>query len=118
MHTACRYLVMGLILAGALAGRAAAQEPVSLKTVKDPGPNQRDEPAAAFSIEKAVHFLDSAALNWQKQKNCFTCHTNYAYLYSRPLVSADAPALKEVRQFADNMVMKTWPAKVMRARRI
>jgi squalene-hopene/tetraprenyl-beta-curcumene cyclase len=80
--------------------------------VKDPGANKLDEPLAkAFSVERAAHFMDSAALNWQKQKNCFTCHTNYPYLYSRPLVPVEAPALKEVRQFAEDMVTKTWPAK-------
>src|SRR5262249_37446443 len=96
----------------ALVGGAAADDPVTLKTVKDPGPNKLDEPVAAeFSVDKAVHFLDTAALNWQKQKNCFSCHTNYAYLYARPLVPGEAPALKEARQFAEEMVTKKWPAK-------
>src|SRR5687768_12764491 len=72
MNTTYRWLMTGVILACVIAGRTTGQEPVSLKTVKDPGPNQRDEPAGAFSVEKAVHFMDSAALNWQKQKNCFT----------------------------------------------
>ncbi len=95
-----------------LAGPALADDPITLNTVKDPGPNTSEEPAAAeFSVDKAVHFMDSAALHWQAKKNCFSCHTNYSYLYARPLVPIETPALKEVRQFAEEMVTKKWPAK-------
>jgi squalene-hopene/tetraprenyl-beta-curcumene cyclase len=55
-----------------------------------------------------VRFLDAAALTWQKERKCFTCHTNYAQLYARPLVSADAPAAKEVRRFAEELIEKRW----------
>ncbi|MBX3440703.1 MAG: squalene--hopene cyclase, partial [Planctomycetaceae bacterium] len=80
---------------------AAAEDDVTLETVVDPGPNVPDEPqATAYSLDRAVHFLDSAALSWQKQRKCFTCHTNYAYLYARPLHSPDGPALQSVRDFA------------------
>ena len=72
-----------LILAWSLLASQFAQaaEPVTLESAVDPGANAPDEPlAAAFSEDSAVQFLDSAALNWQKQRECFTCHTNYAYL--------------------------------------
>jgi squalene-hopene/tetraprenyl-beta-curcumene cyclase len=86
-----------------------ADEPVTLKNVEDPAPNRREEPLAReFSLDRAVHFLDSASLAWQKRRQCFTCHTNYAYLYARPLVDADAPAHKEVRRFAEELVAKRW----------
>ncbi|MGD9854104.1 MAG: squalene--hopene cyclase [Planctomycetaceae bacterium] len=69
----------------------------------------RDEPLAeAYSLEKAVHFLDSAALTWQNQQKCFTCHTNYAYLYARPLVSPEAVAHQSVREFARKLVTERW----------
>lgn len=86
-----------------------AAEPVTIETVTAPQPNTADEALAAeFSLDKAVHFLDSASLNWQKERKCFTCHTNYAYLYARPLISADAPAHKTVRTFAEELVTERW----------
>lgn len=88
---------------------AIAAEQVTLSNVRDPGPNRRDEPLAQqFSMEKALGFLDSVALTWQKERKCFTCHTNYAHLYARPLVSADAPAAQEVRKFAEELIEKRW----------
>jgi hypothetical protein len=99
-------LFLGAWLAGA---SAAAEENVTLDNVSNPGPNQLDEPLAnEFSLDGAVRFLDSAALSWQKERQCFTCHTNYAYLYARPLVSSDAPAHAEVRRFAEELIEKRW----------
>jgi squalene-hopene/tetraprenyl-beta-curcumene cyclase len=90
-----------------LGGQAA--EPVTLENVVDPGPNRLDEPLAAeFSLDRAVQFLDSVALNWQNEHGCFTCHTNYAYLYARPTVSADAEAHRQVRAFAEQLVSQRW----------
>ena len=83
----------------------ATVEPVTLANVVPPGENQRDEPLAAeFSRERAARFLDSAALDWQKSRQCFTCHTNFAYLLARPSISTDAPAHAEVRDFAEKLV--------------
>ena len=82
---------------------------VSLATVTDPGPNNADESIRGeYSASKAVEFLDSASLHWQKQRKCFTCHTNFAYLYARPLVDADDGALREVRSFAEELVRERW----------
>ena len=104
-----RIRLMLVMFAAALCSPLGAAEPVTLKNVEPPAPNRKDEPLARqFSAEAALHFLDSAALQWQKQKKCFTCHTNYAYLYARPLVSADAPAHKEVRRFAEELVAERW----------
>jgi len=90
-------------------GRAA--EPVTLDNVVDPGPNSADEPLAAeFSLDRAVHFLDSAALTWQKEQKCFTCHTNFAYLYARPAASSGAAAHRQVREYAETLVRERWPA--------
>jgi len=95
-----------------LAGPGGAVEPVTLDNVVDPGANSAEEPLAEqYSLEKAVHFLDSASLQWQKQRKCFTCHTNYLYLYARPAVSADAPAHQAVRQFAEELVRERWEDK-------
>src|SRR5215469_4281208 len=95
-----------------LVGPTSADEAVTLANVSDPGANELDEPPAQdFSLERGVRFLDSAALTWQKERKCFTCHTNYAYLYARPLVSSDAPAHTAVRRFAEDLVEKRWPEK-------
>ena len=84
-------------------------ETVTAENVIDPGANKSDEPMAdAFSLEKAIHFLDSASLQWQKQQKCFTCHTNYAHLYARPKASASDPAAEEVRRFAEDLITKRW----------
>ena len=101
------------MLAAAVRGDdAVTPEAVTLETAVNPGPNRLDEPTAAgFSLDGAVRFLDLAALSWQKERNCFTCHTNYAYLYARPLVSSQAPAHAEVRRAAEELVEKRWPDK-------
>ena len=52
-------------------------------------------------MQQAVRFLDSAALTWQKQRNCFACHSNYAFLMARPAVSHDVPAHKQIRKAAE-----------------
>lgn len=109
------FLAIGLPLAMVAASRTiradepVTLDPVTLETVSDPGPNRLDEPLAeSFSMPEAAKFLDSAALTWQKQRKCFTCHTNYAYLYARPAISAKAPAHQEVRAFAEQLVMERW----------
>ena len=72
---------------------ARAEEPVTLANVVDPGPNRPDEPfAKQYSLPRALRFLDSAALSWQKKRDCMTCHTNYAYLLASSAVDSDRPA--------------------------
>jgi squalene-hopene/tetraprenyl-beta-curcumene cyclase len=89
-----------------------ADDPVTLKNVAAPAENSKDEPLAkSFSLDKALHFLDSAALHWQKKQACFSCHTNYAYLYARPLIDAKPEAHQEVRRFAEELVSERWKKK-------
>jgi squalene-hopene/tetraprenyl-beta-curcumene cyclase len=86
-----------------------AAEPVTLENFVEPEANAADEPLATkFSMEQAAHFLDSASLNWQQTWKCFTCHTNVSYLMARPLISGDAPALREVRRFAEEVIGVRW----------
>jgi len=102
--------VLLMLLGGSPSIRAA--DPITLDNVVDPGPNRANEPLAEeFSLDTAVRFLDSAALTWQKQRKCFTCHTNYAYLYARPMIAADAPAHRAVRTFAEQLVSQRWKEK-------
>ena len=103
-----RHLTLA-VLACCFSARLFAADPVTLDNVVDPGANNTDEPiAASWSAAKAVHFLDSAALSWQKKRKCFTCHTNYAFLYARPLVDADNDAHRQVRKFAEVLVTERW----------
>lgn len=101
-----------VVLAAWLPIVVSAADIVTLENVQEPAANRSDEPkAATFSLERAVHFLDSAALDWQKQRKCFTCHTNYAFLYARPAISADNDTHRTVRQYAEEMVRDRWPDK-------
>lgn len=78
--------------------------PYSLKNYKKPAPLKKDEPLAKqFSPQKAAQALDSASLEWVTKSKCFTCHTNVAYLYARPLISADDPAPREIRQALESL---------------
>lgn len=82
---------------------------VTLENVVSPGANSTDEPVAnELSLQKAAHFLDSAALTWQKDRKCFTCHTNFAYLYARPAIGVDNVAHGQVRAFAEELVQTRW----------
>ncbi len=57
-----------------------------------------DEPLRdTFSLDAAVAFLDHAALTWQSDRKCFACHSNYAFLETRPLVSWTTPVHDELR---------------------
>jgi len=105
-------LVGQLLILAMCAAQAFGADAVTLENVQDPGENRKDEPLAKeFSLDKAAGFLDAVALQWQKQRQCFTCHTNYAYLYARPSVSADVPAAKEVRRFAEELIQTRWVEK-------
>ena len=100
---------VSLVLFVLIAGSALAKEPGSPDGFPDPGPNRADEPiAASFSMKKAVAFLDHAAVDWQESHGCMTCHTNYAYLYARPLVDANSDSHKSVREFAEQLVDVRW----------
>src|SRR5579859_7160656 len=102
MRHAFHLLLVGL---ACTANSAFADEPVSLKNFKAPADNRKDEPlAGAFSLEKAAHFIDSAALHWTKSQGCFSCHSNLTYLYARPIVPGPAPAHADVRHALEELV--------------
>src|SRR5262245_39284203 len=111
MNRICRWL-SAIVLLIALGPSAFADEPVTSKTFQAPEENKKDEPLAKqFSLTKATNFLDCASLEWLKKRQCFSCHTNYAYMYARPLVSAQDPAHQEVRAALEELVTKRWPEK-------
>jgi squalene-hopene/tetraprenyl-beta-curcumene cyclase len=88
----------------ALLGVLQAQEPAPAKI-------RPDEPIAAFSMGRAVEFLDRASLRWEQSRKCMTCHTDYAYLWVMPEIDPGRPALKEVRAFAEALVTERWERK-------
>lgn len=106
-----RVSIFVLTLAISLPASYRADEP-SLDKYTPPAANTPEEPLAKkYSLEKAVSFLDHAALDWQKKRDCFACHTNYAYLYVRPMINAKVQAHAEIRQAAEDLVTKRWPEK-------
>jgi squalene-hopene/tetraprenyl-beta-curcumene cyclase len=74
--------------------------------VEKPSPNKPGEPLLkTWSKEKAASFLDGVAVNWTRERNCGTCHTNYPYLIARPLLSPvgrPGNEWREVRSFFEN----------------
>ncbi|MBY0514933.1 MAG: hypothetical protein K2P78_13590 [Gemmataceae bacterium] len=77
--------------------------------VPPPAPTKPDEPAAAaFSPAKAGEYLDGVGVNWTRERQCITCHTNLPYLLARPALPGDA-GWKEVRKFLEDDVAK-WQA--------
>jgi squalene-hopene/tetraprenyl-beta-curcumene cyclase len=105
-----RHLMIAIIAISFVVS-ARADEP-SLKKFTPPDNSRKDEPIAKeFSLAKAADFLDNAALDWTKNRGCFSCHTNLAYLYARPMISADAPAHADVRHALEDLVSKRWPDK-------
>jgi squalene-hopene/tetraprenyl-beta-curcumene cyclase len=83
-------------------GASPASEGITLDNIVSPGANRADEPLAdEFSMQQAVRFLDSASLTWQKQRKCFACHSNYAFLMARPAVSHEVTAHKQIREAAE-----------------
>ena len=76
------------------------------------GPNAADEPVAKeFSLEKARKFMDDASLQWQRERKCLTCHTNFSYLMTGATHAAKRPAYAEVRKFTEELVSDRWVAK-------
>jgi squalene-hopene/tetraprenyl-beta-curcumene cyclase len=66
-----------------------------------------DEPLRGeFSLSAAVAYLDQMALTWQRDRECFACHSNYAFLECRPLVSWKTPAHDELRAKLEELAAK------------
>jgi len=88
------------------AGISVAADPPQ---VPRPKPTRGDEPVAkAWSAAKAAAYLDGVGVNWTRDRQCVTCHTNMPYLFARPLLKGAPDAgWKEVRKFLEDDV-KSW----------
>src|SRR5262245_35659121 len=89
-----------LVLTTLLAAPAAPAD------IPQPAPTKPDEPMAKqFSAEKAAEYLDGVGVNWTRDNECITCHTNMPYMTARPLLKGDE-GWKEVRTFLEKDVEK------------
>ena len=102
-------ILIFIVFANALRAADFPDVDLTLENVPDPGANSADEPlASSFSMKSATRFLDTVALHWTKNRQCFACHTNFAYLMVRPEVNADNTAHRELRAALEDMVEKRW----------
>jgi squalene-hopene/tetraprenyl-beta-curcumene cyclase len=97
---------LGPVLAIAMVARSGSAPAQEAKPAARPAPNSASEPLVPVaSMARAAAFLDDVSLNWTRQHQCGTCHTNFPYLMARPaLKDADAPAMAEVRRFFEERV--------------
>jgi len=104
MHRFANRHLLSLLIVVMMAAFSVAQEPLTMENVAPLGANRPDEPfRGEFSMKAAVRFLDAAALNWQKDRKCFACHSDYALLCVRPTVSQKAPAHDELRSRLEHL---------------
>jgi squalene-hopene/tetraprenyl-beta-curcumene cyclase len=98
---ACTILLAAVLFAEA----ARSAEPITLDNVGPPAAIAADEPrATGFSLDQAARSLDTAALDWQKNRACTACHTMLPYLVARPALSGVLPQAPEVRQFFEEVI--------------
>lgn len=104
MRTFGRWMLVAVALVRLGEGRLSAEEPGAIESLVAPGPNRPDEPfIKQFSLSKAVQFLDSAALAWQKEQTCLACHSSYAFLLARPAIAHEVPAHTRIREEAEHL---------------
>jgi squalene-hopene/tetraprenyl-beta-curcumene cyclase len=93
-------LVLGLFSISGWNAAARADNPAPPPKSASRSP---DEPLAkTFSLDQAAAFLDSTSLAWTRERKCGTCHTNYPYLWARPVLKGKSAALQEVRKFFED----------------
>ena len=74
--------------------------PLAAADFPAPAATKADEPfAEQLSLAKAGEYLDAVGVNWTRDRDCITCHTNMPYLTARPLLKGDE--WKEVRTFLE-----------------
>ena len=73
-----------------------------------PKPTKSDEAIAkTWSAAKAGEYLDGVGVNWTRDRQCITCHTNMPHLMAGPVLPAKNVGWKEVRTFLEDDV-KSW----------
>lgn len=65
------------------------------------GANRSDEPLIGqFSLQRAMSFANASALQWERQRDCVTCHTNGLYLVAAGKVAPASVENRRAREFA------------------
>src|SRR5262245_34076611 len=68
-----RFLLVAIVIFFETPSQSA--EPITLDNVGAPAEISADEPRVdVFSLEQAARSLDTAALDWQKNRACTACH--------------------------------------------
>ena len=75
--------------------------PLSAADFPAPPVAKADEALAKeFSLAKAGAYLDAVGVNWTRDRDCITCHTNMPALTAAPLVKG-TEGWKEVRKYLE-----------------
>ena len=85
--------------------KLASEEPSAYQETVAIAPITPEEPLRKqYSVEAGGDYLDTVALNWQREQKCLACHATFAYLIARPAVSWDVPAHRQIRLAAERAV--------------
>jgi squalene-hopene/tetraprenyl-beta-curcumene cyclase len=101
----------GLLSVLLAAGTSAPGAPGPLDSSYPPALQAAEPLSPLLRVELAARYLDGAALRWQEEKKCGTCHTNFAHLMARSSASSIVPPPAEVRRFFEEMVTRRWEEK-------
>lgn len=97
-------ILSGLCLTLFLATALPAED----RDYPQPESTKADEPKRQqWSAAKAGEYLDAVGVNWTRDRQCITCHTNLPYLMARSRLPGSKDGLNEVRRFLDDEV-KHW----------
>jgi squalene-hopene/tetraprenyl-beta-curcumene cyclase len=108
-----RRAVLALVVCGLTAGGGWAAEVKAGKAspFARPKASSAKEPAAkTVSLAKGAEFLDAAAVDWTRTRNCGSCHTNIVYLLARPALKEKSEGEAIVRGFFEKRVAN-WDGK-------
>ena len=99
------FLVLTIVAALGVATCVRADKTLTIDSVDSPGPNKPDEPLAEiYSFSRGVHFLQSTASRWSKQRKCVTCHTNGLALAAQPVIAPGSKTIDKGRTFASEYI--------------
>ena len=78
---------------------------VAAAEIPKPAATKGDEPTAkSFSAEKAGDYLDGVGINWTRDRQCMTCHTNMAQVMAGPalvvVAGCNSPDMAKLPSFS------------------
>jgi squalene-hopene/tetraprenyl-beta-curcumene cyclase len=100
-----RIAIAAMMLAAIPLGSAVAGPHDYRDGLRTPPPDPNEPRRAVFSPVKAAEYLDIAAQDWMLPRSCGGCHTNFAYMMARPMLSARMPSIfKETRRYLETRI--------------